>query len=274
MVRNKGRSSIRDLDRQYRFVCMVVAAALAAVMLTSCSRPSGQSEPVPQGSEVAAMFLRNRDKLRTPSDSIKRSFSLDLAGVVTPLPGNPSKEITLDFLARNAEGGPELVVAAVIPYEAGNPNEGSGAKFFALDLQPFTLAPGENRQITIRAIRERSGPSGPVPTVSPPSLPFTPAPPENPNLTSPQSGLGISWLSAAPAREMAGSQMQPPESPPSPLFDPAMGLKVLVVVGEKSEVGESVLAGLREVEGAEFAKVYGAFSGLEIAIPVPPSQLF
>lgn len=292
---------------------MALALVLGALALgAGCGRGTGTEGPaVPEGTEISAMFLRNREKLRPARETIQANLSVDLAGVVTPLPGNPSKEVTLDFLLRSKEGAPALVVAALVPYEVGNVESGPGARFYAFAFDPVSLAPGENKQVSVKAIRERVGqaqggqpasPPGPVVTLPPPVV--TPAPEtgmrESGSATQDQhqgdgsvSGhfqVGSAWgvkarLGEGGADGLLGSlfgagdgspdgpSAQAGEKTPPSLFDPSLGLKVLVVVGLENEVGGASRESVRLVTDAEFEGVYGKFERLDLAIPVPPQQL-
>ncbi len=251
--------------------CRLVAliATLSLLALAGCARgeqasPSGGPEG--GGDRVAAMFLRNRDKLQSPSEVLERTLKLDVAGFVTPLPGSGSNEVTLDLVVSNEESGPRLVVAAVVPYAVGDLERGPGARFVALENHAFELAPGEKKQVSVRALRERIPGAGS--TAAPPGvLPGAPAPDVGGG-TTPEPGTG----EAPSAPKDIG--LRPVQAvSPSPLFDPSLGLKVLVVVQEATRVDPGVLSRLREVSESEFERTYGGFAGREFAIPVPPGQI-
>lgn len=233
-----------------RFFCskiIVTVAAVAAVAAlgSACGRggsDGGKSESgvAGGGDPVAAMFLRNKDRLQAASEAIETSLSVDLAGFVTPLPGSGSNEVTLDFMVANKEGGPALVVAALVPYEVGDTVQGPGARFVPLENPAFVLTPGERKPVSVKVIRERVMPSA-TPTagaISPPAAGFRPA-----------------------------------QAAPTPLFDPRLGVKVLVVVQEESVVDANVVSRVRAVSDSDFEREYGKFLRREIAIPVPPQQI-
>ncbi len=248
---------------------MALIVMLSIVAVPACARddqasPSGGPEG--GGDRVAAMFLRNREKLQSPSEVLERTLKLDVAGFVTPLPGSGSNEVTLDLVVSNEESGPLLVVAAVVPYAVGDLERGPGARFVALENHAFELSAGEKRQVSVRALRERVPGAGS--TASPPGvLPGAPAPDVGGG-TTPEPGTG----EASSGRRGIG--LRPVQAvTPSPLFDPSLGLKVLVVVQEATRVDPGVLSSLREVSDSEFERTYGGFAGREFAIPVPPGQI-
>lgn len=291
----------------------VIFLVAALVLVGGCARGTGTgSASVPEGTEISAMFLRNREKLRPARETIQANLSVDLAGVVTPLPGNPSKDVTLDFILKSKEGAPTLVVAALVPYEVGNVASGPGARFFSFASDPVLLAPGENKQVSVKAVRERVGqaqqggqpasPAGPIVTLTPPLV--TPAPEadmrglgsaaqgqhQGGGVAFGQLQVGYVWgvragLGEGRAGHLLGSLVggrdgspdgamaQAGEASPPSLFDPSLGLKVLVVVGLENEVGSATRDGVRLVTDAEFEGVYGKFERLDLAIPVPPQQL-
>jgi hypothetical protein len=222
---------------------------------------------------VAAMFLRNKDKLQAAPESIEKSLTLDLAGFVTPLAGNVSNEVTLDFIASTKDASSPLVIVAVVPYEVGDLSKGPGARFVPLENPSFTLQPGERHQFSVKALRERipvpspGPPQGGSPPLPGPGGPAGPASPLSPSKLEAAGGGGGPVDSAKRSYDLAA------DTPPTPLFDPSLGLKVLVVVQEASVVDANVVSRVRAVPDGDFQREYGNFSKREFAIPVPPQQI-
>ncbi len=230
-----------------------MTAAVAAALIGGCARnpasPGGGADTGRSGNDVAAMFLRNMDKLPQASGAVETSLGLDLSGFVTPLAGNTSNEVTLEFIVSNKEDGPSLVIAAIVPYQVGDVVQGPGARFVPLESPAFLLAPGEKKQISIKAIRER------IPVRTP--------------------GTAETKPTGAPESPMTSQRSFKPvqQASPTPLFDPKLGVQVLVVVQEASAVDGNVVSQIRAVSDADFERVYGKFSRRLFSIPVPPQQI-
>lgn len=241
---------------------LVVWCAMLAIFLTvvSCSRGEGgasRSSPAAEtrSNEIAAMFLRNKDRLKPPSPAIETSLSLDVAGFVVPLAGSGSNEVTIEFSVKNQEGGAGLVVASLIPYAFGDVDNGPGARFTPLENLAFHLGSGEKKQVSVKVARERVMPSSPTQKGEQPG--------GQPRMLSPGKLEGAD----KPAFRLEQ------QASPAPLFDPSMGLKVLVVVADEASVGPAVLSQMRAVADDDFEKQYGNFQRREFAIPVPPEQI-
>ncbi|MER3396747.1 MAG: hypothetical protein C4318_07925 [Acidimicrobiia bacterium] len=254
---------------------ILVIGTAAIVLASGCNRGSkGVANSgatglggKPGGDEVAMMFLRNKDKLKPAAEPIETSLSLDLAGFVVPLAGSGSNEVSLDFSARNADGAPPLVVAALIPYEVGDLEKGNGARFIPLENQSFVLGPGEKKQVSVRCLRERLTPGTPTP----PSGTFPGGQPASPGAQPgvQEKTLQYKGMAAANGPDIRLTQ----ESSPSPLFDPAFGLKVLMVLAEQGSVDPGIISALRKVDDDDFERAFGKFQRREFAIPVPPEQI-